>query len=490
MDGGGSARECYLMGGPAFAGIGGGVRLKLSPTTGLLLGPILPARQGTRTGMRLGTPLYMAPEQIRSSRDVDRRADLWSLGVIAFKCATGVLPFDGQSLGDLLVKICTSPVPVPSQIAPGLPPAFDAWFAKALDREPALRFSSANELADALAFAAGLSVKRGPNSLSNPQSAPAGGAVAAARTGDPSGGAMGAAPNITPMNASTPQFAGTSAPFTATSPGATKRSNAGVVIGMAVGMLVLGAGGVTAYTVLGRRAAPAATGTPSATPAPPPPSALPPTPTVVVGNDTIAPLPTASTPALGAPPNGARGRTRPGPKPTGSTTAALPPPLPKPGGKTDPKTEPEPKPVKTEPKPEPKPAAAQPVRSEPRPTAMAGDDKGTAAAEKGREQIYEGAFRPAAKRHEPWLERCRSQMHGAVAVLDAACAACGPDAWLAGERQTQADITAAVVTTFLVESPATALDVAAYPALAALVARCESQAEFRATYRPWSAPKA
>lgn len=112
------------------------------------------------------------------------------------------------------------------------------------------------------------------------------------------------------------------------------------------------------------------------------------------------------------------------------------------------------------------------------------------AAEKGREQIYEGAFRPAAKRHEPWLERCRSQMHGAVAVLDAACAACGPDAWLAGERQTQADITAAVVTTFLVESPATALDVAAYPALAALVARCESQAEFRATYRPWSAPKA
>ncbi|MFO0668842.1 MAG: serine/threonine-protein kinase [Polyangiaceae bacterium] len=309
----------------------------------------------TKTGAVLGTPYYMAPEQARGLREIDHRADLWSLGVIAFKCATGVLPFDGQSLGDLLVKICTSPVPVPSQIAPGLPPAFDAWFAKALDREPALRFSSANELADALAFAAGLSVKRGPNSLSNPQSAPAGGAVAAARTGDPSGGAMGAAPNITPMNASTPQFAGTSAPFTATSPGATKRSNAGVVIGMAVGMLVLGAGGVTAYTVLGRRAAPAATGTPSATPAPPPPSALPPTPTVVVGNDTIAPLPTASTPALGAPPNGARGRTRPGPKPTGSTTAALPPPLPKPGGKTDPKTEPEPKPVKTEPKPEPKP---------------------------------------------------------------------------------------------------------------------------------------
>jgi glutathione S-transferase len=112
------------------------------------------------------------------------------------------------------------------------------------------------------------------------------------------------------------------------------------------------------------------------------------------------------------------------------------------------------------------------------------------AAEKGREQIYEGAFRPPEKRHEPWLERCRAQMHGAIAALDAACAARGAGVWLAGDRQTHADITAAVVTTFLVESPAIALDVSAYPALAALVARCEAQHEFRETHRPWSAPKA
>ncbi|HQX46287.1 MAG TPA: glutathione binding-like protein [Steroidobacteraceae bacterium] len=112
------------------------------------------------------------------------------------------------------------------------------------------------------------------------------------------------------------------------------------------------------------------------------------------------------------------------------------------------------------------------------------------AADKGREQIYESAFRPPEKRHEPWVERCRSQMHGAVAALDAACAARGEGAWLVGERPTQADITAVVVTTFLVESPAVALDATAYPALHAFVARCEARAEFRATHVPPSAPQA
>src|SRR5262245_25324174 len=50
----------------------------------------------TKTGAVLGTPFYMAPEQARGLRNVDHRADLWSLGVIAFKCLTGKLPFDGE----------------------------------------------------------------------------------------------------------------------------------------------------------------------------------------------------------------------------------------------------------------------------------------------------------------------------------------------------------------------------------------------------------
>ena len=113
----------------------------------------------TKTGAVLGTPFYMSPEQARGLRNVDHRTDVWSLGVIAFKCVTGKLPFDGESVGDLLVKICTAPVPVPSQVMPGIPPNFDAWFMRALEREPERRFANVTELSDALCFAAGIATR-------------------------------------------------------------------------------------------------------------------------------------------------------------------------------------------------------------------------------------------------------------------------------------------------------------------------------------------
>ncbi|MDF2693572.1 MAG: serine/threonine protein kinase [Labilithrix sp.] len=113
----------------------------------------------TKTGAVLGTPFYMSPEQARGLRNVDHRTDVWSLGVIAFKCITGKLPFDGESVGDLLVKICTAPVPVPSQVVPGIPPNFDAWFMRALEREPDRRFANVSELSDALCFAAGIATR-------------------------------------------------------------------------------------------------------------------------------------------------------------------------------------------------------------------------------------------------------------------------------------------------------------------------------------------
>ena len=110
----------------------------------------------TKTGAVLGTPFYMSPEQARGLRNVDHRTDVWSLAVIAYKCVTGVLPFDGESVGDLLVKICTAPVPVPSHLQPMLPPSFDAWFMRALEREPERRFATVTELAEGLATAAGI----------------------------------------------------------------------------------------------------------------------------------------------------------------------------------------------------------------------------------------------------------------------------------------------------------------------------------------------
>ena len=113
----------------------------------------------TRTGSVLGTPHYMSPEQARGLRSVDSRSDLWSVAVIAYRCIVGVLPFEGEAVGDLLVKLCTAPIPVPSQIALDVPPAFDAWLVKALNRDPAQRFESAARLAESLALVCGLSLR-------------------------------------------------------------------------------------------------------------------------------------------------------------------------------------------------------------------------------------------------------------------------------------------------------------------------------------------
>ena len=116
-----------------------------------------PLTSATRTGSVLGSPYYMSPEQARGLRSVDYRSDLWSIGVIAYQCLTGHLPFQGESVGDLLVTLCTSPLPIPSEQAPDLPPSFDAWFARALSRQPEMRFSSAIEAAEALCESLGIS---------------------------------------------------------------------------------------------------------------------------------------------------------------------------------------------------------------------------------------------------------------------------------------------------------------------------------------------
>jgi serine/threonine-protein kinase len=110
----------------------------------------------TRTGVILGTPFYMSPEQARGFKTIDHRSDLWALAVIAFQCVTGRLPFFSESLGDLLFQIGTDPLPIPSTLAPDLPPAFDAWWLRAAMRDPAQRFQTARELVDALTLAFGL----------------------------------------------------------------------------------------------------------------------------------------------------------------------------------------------------------------------------------------------------------------------------------------------------------------------------------------------
>ncbi|UQA55376.1 serine/threonine protein kinase [Polyangium aurulentum] len=104
----------------------------------------------TQAGTVLGTPAYMSPEQVLG-KPVDWRSDLWQLAVIAFECVTGKRPFHGTTLGELFMKICSAPLPVPSQMGPA-PIGFDAWFARAAQREPQDRFQSARELSETLAL--------------------------------------------------------------------------------------------------------------------------------------------------------------------------------------------------------------------------------------------------------------------------------------------------------------------------------------------------
>jgi NitT/TauT family transport system substrate-binding protein len=112
----------------------------------------------TKTGAMMGTPYYMSPEQARGTKEVDHRADLWAMGVIAYRCLLGRLPFEAPALGELLMLIMAEPLPVPSEIDATIPPGFDGWWAKAMARLPEQRFASAKEMAESLATALGVSL--------------------------------------------------------------------------------------------------------------------------------------------------------------------------------------------------------------------------------------------------------------------------------------------------------------------------------------------
>jgi serine/threonine-protein kinase len=105
----------------------------------------------TTTNARLGTPLYVSPEQLVSAKYVDERSDIWSLGVILYELVTGSLPFEGETALKVAIAIQTvEPVP-PSSRAPNIPPELERIVLKALTKKPEKRFANVHELARALA---------------------------------------------------------------------------------------------------------------------------------------------------------------------------------------------------------------------------------------------------------------------------------------------------------------------------------------------------
>src|SRR5262245_43499799 len=107
--------------------------------------------QITRTGAFLGSPLYMSPEQVKSSKHVDARADVWSLGVTLYCLLCGHAPNEhASSLADLLTKVCTIDTPHLQDVAPWVEPGLTAIVHAALLRDPEARWPSVAKLARAL----------------------------------------------------------------------------------------------------------------------------------------------------------------------------------------------------------------------------------------------------------------------------------------------------------------------------------------------------
>jgi serine/threonine protein kinase len=211
------------------------------------LGPPSNGMHGTLTRALLGTPFYMAPEQLRASRDVDARADLWALGATLYELLTGRVPFNARSLLDLVFLVTqTEPVP-PRVIRADIPRALERIVLRCLEKKPEARPRTAHDLASMLAPFA--SRRHGPPDMRAPGKHPdatgvdtisaprLNGGVAPVVPGSPRGGDEG-----------TPDRGGR--PRTSPAPRASARSRNGKVAWALTTIALLAAGGAAAVFVM------------------------------------------------------------------------------------------------------------------------------------------------------------------------------------------------------------------------------------------------
>ena len=100
----------------------------------------------TQTGSVMGTPAYMAPEQARGAASLDHRADLYSVGVILYEMLSGKLPFGGANFTEIIINILTTEPMPPLEAYPGFPREAEALVLRALTKDPARRFESAEAM--------------------------------------------------------------------------------------------------------------------------------------------------------------------------------------------------------------------------------------------------------------------------------------------------------------------------------------------------------
>jgi serine/threonine-protein kinase len=111
----------------------------------------MPSMRLTETHACVGSPCYMSPEQLQSSRDADARSDVWSLGAVLYELLTARLPFDGETMPELCTRILSaSPRPM-HQIRPVIPEELDAVVERALAKDRDHRYANVADFAAALA---------------------------------------------------------------------------------------------------------------------------------------------------------------------------------------------------------------------------------------------------------------------------------------------------------------------------------------------------
>jgi serine/threonine-protein kinase len=280
----------------------------------------------TKTTAVMGSPFYMSPEQMRSSRNVDGRSDLWALGIILFELLTGGVAFNADTMPELCANVLTNPTPSIRSTRPELPQGIEDVINRCLQKDPTLRYQNVAELARDLAPFASDQARTNLDRIMRMQ----GGALIAPR---PTLTSLGDVPRSQVDKGAATITASTADSFGASTPGAPRGKGA---LFAAIGAVAVVA--VVGVVLLTRTGSKPDAGKDPGAGAPPPPASTPAAATTSTPVVTPAP-PTPATSAPPADPPPVPGRVVK-PPPGGKVTP--PPVTPPPGDKKTPPTPPTP----------------------------------------------------------------------------------------------------------------------------------------------------